>query len=311
MGAPAASQSTGVALWKSVATDKLARAFERVRPILKRLNNIIRRHWAERKDYQSKRDWMMSIYNRILVHSPSLPLPARGRVRRVKPHGERQPVMVRLGSSDWYCLEEVFLQGEYAEVVKHLARDGSAPVKTIVDLGANVGMSVRFWREAFPGVRVVAVEPDSANIAMAARNVAEGAGQGTLPGDVTLIEACVAARPGSVYLDRSSSEYAFRMSEQGQGATVDAITVPQLLERGGVQGQIDLLKCDIEGAEAEVFGDCSAWIGRVNHLAIEIHAPYTLEKLMADLKAAGARPRVVHEVSKGDLAVALISFTPP
>jgi FkbM family methyltransferase len=279
--------------------------------ILNRLTNILRRHWAERKDYPSKRDWMMSIYNRVLVHAPHVPLPARGRVRRVRPKGERQPVLVRLGSSDWYCLEEVFLQGEYAEVVKHLARDGAASVKTVVDLGANVGMSVRFWRHAFPGVRVVAVEPDSANIAMAVRNVAEASDGQTAPADVTFIEACVAARPGSVYLDRSGGEYAFRMSDHGQGATVPAITVPQVLERAALQGRVDLLKCDIEGAEAEVFADCSAWIGRVNHLAIEIHAPYTLEKLMTDLTACRARPRVVNEVSKGDLAVALISFTPP
>ena len=252
----------------------------------------------------------MSIYNRILVHS-RLPLPARGRVRRVRPEGEPRPVLVRLGSSDWYCLEEVFLQGEYDMVVEHLARDGAPPIKTIVDLGANVGMSVRFWREAFPQARIVAVEPDSANIAMAARNVAEGHAEGTEPADVTFLEACVAAHPGKVYLDRSASEYAFRMSDQANGATVEAITVPQVLERGEVQGQVDLLKCDIEGAEAQVFADCSAWIRRVNNLVIEIHAPYTLAQLLDHLSAAGVQPRVLHQADKGNLAVALISLSAP
>ena len=34
---------------------------------------------------------------------------------------------------------------------------------------------------------------------------------------------------------------------------------------------IDLLKVDIEGAGKEVFDNCSAWIGRVGAIVVELH----------------------------------------
>ena len=34
---------------------------------------------------------------------------------------------------------------------------------------------------------------------------------------------------------------------------------------------IDILKIDIEGAEREVFGDASLWIGKVDALIVELH----------------------------------------
>jgi FkbM family methyltransferase len=292
-----------------------------VATILKRLGNIVRRHWSERARYPATRDWLMSIYNRVLVHARRVPLPGRGRLWRVRPAGEPAPVVVRLGTSDWYCLEEMFLLGEYQMVWEHLGRGAGANVRTVVDLGANVGMSVRLWREAYPGVRVVAVEPDAANLEMARRNLAaagtaaapgngDAGSEGGAGGGVTFIEACIAARPGSVYLDRSGGAYAFRMKRDdgGGGGAVEAITVAEVLRRAGVDGEIDLLKCDIEGAEAEVFSDCAEWIGRVKNLVIEIHAPYTLERLLTDLRAAGAAPCVLFEQHKGDLGVALIKL---
>ena len=61
----------------------------------------------------------------------------------------------------------------------------------------------------------------------------------------------------------------------------------EILEQAGVSGEIDLVKCDIEGAEAEVLARCADWITRVRALVIELHAPYTEELLRRDLAANG------------------------
>jgi hypothetical protein len=79
------------------------------------------------------------------------------------------------------------------------------------------------------------------------------------------------------------------------GEYVDAITLTQLLERTAVTGFIDLLKCDIEGAEAEVFSDCRAWIKRVRNLVIELHLPYSRQQLLRDLQRGGGRFEVTAE----------------
>ena len=266
--------------------------------MISRLKHIVSRHWSERRHYLSKRDWLMSIYNRILIHLRGAPLPGRKRIREVRPASLKgSPLSVRLASSDWYVLEEIFLNGEYEFVQQNLRN-----LRTIVDLGANVGMSVRLWQTLYPQARIVAVEPDADNLAMARRNVLPNSnGQSPM-----LIQACVAGRAREVSLDRSGTAYAISMRDDaGAGDKVAALTMPQILERGGISSadSIDLLKCDIEGAEAEVFADCAGWIDRVKHIAIELHAPYTAEKFLADLRKAGARFRVDQQVSKGDLHV--------
>ena len=121
-----------------------------------------------------------------------------------------------------------------------------------------------------------------------------------------LIQACVAGRAREVSLDRSGTAYAISMRDNsGTGETVSALTMAQILERGGIKPDeaIDLLKCDIEGAEAEVFADCASWINRVRHIVIELHAPYTADKFKADLAKAGAGFRIDQELPKGDLHI--------
>jgi FkbM family methyltransferase len=276
--------------------------------MLSRLSRIISRHWSERRHYATTRDWWMSIYNRVLIHLPGAPLPGRGRVREVhlnNANGTATPPVVRLATSDWYVLEEMFINGEY-EYVRELL--GPQVPKLIVDLGANVGMSVRLWQTLYPGVKVVAVEPDADNLRIAQRNVLN-----TQP-PPTLVRACVAGRRREVSLDRSKNAYSISMRDDASDGSADrvpAVPLLDLLADAWVSGPIDLLKCDIEGAEAEVFADCAAWLNTVRHITIELHAPYTREKFLADLSRNGGRFAVRHETNKGDLHVMSLSNENP
>jgi FkbM family methyltransferase len=265
--------------------------------MVSRLFNIARRHWVDRAHYRRARDWAMSIYNRMLIHFRALPLPGRRRRWTITPAGLDHPLHLRLGSSDWYVMEEVFFLDEYGPLE---ARHPTG-MRTVVDLGSNVGMSIRLWQKWWPGVKIAAVEPDTDNVRMARENTKD------IGGDVQLYQACVAGRARTVHLDRSRDEYSFRMQE-GESVleAIDAITVPMILERANVSGPIDLLKCDVEGAEAEIFGDCAAWIGRVRYLAVEVHAPYTPDALLADLQRANVTPAWQQTVSKGDVAVVFV-----
>jgi hypothetical protein len=52
-------------------------------------------------------------------------------------------------------------------------------------------------------------------------------------------------------------------------------------------GEIDLLKCDIEGGEAALFRGGPGWLSRVRAVLAEVHDPYTAEALVADVRASG------------------------
>jgi hypothetical protein len=62
---------------------------------------------------------------------------------------------------------------------------------------------------------------------------------------------------------------------------------------------VDLLKCDIEGAESEVFSNCCSWIGLIKNLVAEIHPPYTTQALLSDLKRAQQTPVVQSVEQRG------------
>lgn len=215
----------------------------------------------------------------------------------VRLKGDLRPIYLRVGSSDGPVLKEIFLWDEYAPLLREVDGD----VRTVIDLGSNIGLTVRLWQRHFPRARLCAVEPDEANAAMIERNASSSP---VPPGGAPMvIRACVAGVPGFVTLDRSGAEWGFSMKRamDSKNATIEAITMDELLDRFGIgDGDIDILKCDIEGAEAEVFrGDCD-WLRRVRHLAIELHEPYSVEAFLADVeRIAPGRFLVTHRGKGG------------
>ena len=239
---------------------------------------------GRRRYHHTTRSWCGEIHARCLDFFPGLPVPGRGRIFTAAIKGVERPLFYRQGSSDLFMLREIFVAGEYEPALKFL----SGPPEVILDLGANVGYSVRLWAGKFPGARIVAVEPEAENVAMFRRNVRGRAGS------LTLVQAFASASDGTAFLDRSGGACANKCSGSPVGAdfaeVVPKLSVETILECSGLAGcRIDLLKCDIEGAEADIFRRCEGWIGMVGCIAVETHAPYTPSLLSADLATCGAR----------------------
>jgi hypothetical protein len=68
--------------------------------------------------------------------------------------------------------------------------------------------------------------------------------------------------------------------------------------------KIDLLKCDIEGTESELFANCKDWISRVDHLIVETLAPYRVADLTQHLREAGWPFDVLSEFQDDKLGLA-------
>jgi len=115
----------------------------------------------------------------------------------------------------------------------------------------------------------------------------------------TVIEAGIGAESGRASMTGDGAAIGRRVEAGGAG-DVELLTVPDVLERAGVAGDaaIDVLKCDVEGAERALFAHCAPWIGRVRTLAVETHDGYTVADVSAATAAAGAplevREHVVH-----------------
>ncbi len=246
----------------------------------------------------------MSVYNRLLIHLRRLPLPGRQKTWAVRLKGNPNPLYVRLGTSDWYVLEEIFLNDEYGPLVKFDLKN----VNRVLDLGANIGMSVRLWQTLWPVAKIAAVEPDANNLRMAKLNAIYSESPSAV-----FLQACAAGKVRPVHLNRDHDEYGFQMRDgAADGESIPAMTIEKLCRLAQWANEddapplIDLLKCDIEGAEAEVFAQCAAWAPHVRYFAVEVHAPYTADALLADLRRAGVLPIRESIISKGDLAVVFL-----
>ncbi len=128
-----------------------------------------------------------------------------------------------------------------------LDRDYRVPAdlepRTIIDLGANTGISVRFLRALYPSAEIVAAEPDPTNFARLEANAF-----GSDP--IRLVPAAVGLEPGRAkfYPGKEGWTSSLEPRPGSRAVEVDLVTVPDLLARAGTT-QVDLLKLDIEGAE--------------------------------------------------------------
>jgi FkbM family methyltransferase len=199
-------------------------------------------------------------------------------------------VYLRSHSSDISVLEELTLGATYEPVAARARADS----RWIVDLGGNCGLSARWFLHRFPQSTVVVVEPEASNLVALRRNVAEYADR------VVIVAACAGAWERQVSLASDNHEFGFAMSDlvDQEVGDADVLTMPTILEHLG-GADIDILKCDIEGAEEEVFADCTAWIGRVGVAAVECHGEYTAARLDDDLRRNGSEPTVV-EVQRAE-----------
>jgi FkbM family methyltransferase len=210
-----------------------------------------------------------------------------GNLVRPKPSRRPRAYSVRVGSTvhdlrlrthggDLFVFYEVLLDRCY-RLPKRLA----ASPPTIVDLGANVGLTSLYYAGEYPGARIVCVEPDPENAALLRHNLQRLGERGTV------VEAAAASRLGPVFLSAGGGTWGRFVAEEGSGArSVEGITIPRLMELHGID-RIDLLKVDIEGSERDLFADCSSWIDAVSAIIIELHGEYSVDHFRRDLSSSG------------------------
>ena len=245
------------------------------------------RFLGRRRWYAETRSWLLDAYLHLLGRVPRLPLPNRRADFPLRFKGLSGPVVLRANTTDFWVAADIFGVGIYRPVAEIVPR----AAKKILDLGGNIGLSVRLWQEYFPEAEITVVEPDDGNLAQLRKNVALG----PAPEKVAVVRGFAAAEAGCAAVDRSSgAAWSYRMA---QGGATGAEMVPKramadlVTAAGGRDGRIDLLKVDVEGAEAEIFRDCGAWIQGISAMVVDMHDSYTPAALLADLDRAGARYR--------------------
>jgi FkbM family methyltransferase len=157
---------------------------------------------------------------------------------------------------DIRAVAEVWVQEVYRLPV-------AAPqVRTLVDLGANIGFASLWIARRYGCERVVAVEPDPDNARIAGLNLARNG----IAAEV--VNAAVGPVEGTARFARSRDSMLGRLDAGGE-VQVRVMSPAAVLAR--LDGGADLLKLDIEGAEEALARADTAWLDGVRLIIGELH----------------------------------------
>lgn len=161
--------------------------------------------------------------------------------------------------------EEVFVTGVYY----FESRD---PSPKVIDGGANIGVSLAYFKTIYPRCRITAFEPNERNFALLAKTVERNRWT-----DVTLHNVGLHRTDGDLLfydfneLEGSLSSGFWHPSAAGEPRRVLKVhTVP--VSRF-VNGRLDLLKLDVEGSEQAILDDLaeSGKLKRIRRIILEYH----------------------------------------
>ena len=204
------------------------------------------------------------------AHWDGSPSVARLRMRAL---GGRE-VLVRPGSSDLATVWGAFAR-RY-----HLPPPELGTPGTIWDLGANIGLTVADFACRFPRARVLGVELDQENVALARRNTAPWADR------CQVLHAAIWVADGEVrYQGWPGATSNYRLTGTGEGTPVPAVSLASLLREQ--DGGVDYVKVDVEGTERELLRDGAGWAEQVRCVKVELHGDYRVADCEADLRRLG------------------------
>ena len=157
--------------------------------------------------------------------------------------------------------------------------------RTVVDLGANIGLGALYLHCQFPEAQMVCVEPDPRNLPLLRQTLMLN----RVPAQV--IEGAIGVTSGRLNLrfgqnPACSALETSPMHRLDQQVAVTVQTMPDLLTALGWD-HLDLLKIDIEGTEDELLSQNNDWLQRVRAIVLEIHPNTTAETIASYLQPYG------------------------
>lgn len=210
------------------------------------------------------------LFGAVRMHSALTTEQRNGHFRTIAIPRLKYPVTVRPGTADASTLEKIFVWKQY---------DLSFPknTRTILDCGANIGLASIWFTQACPEARIIAIEPELQNYRLLEQNCAPYR-------NIRPLHAAVWNRSCDLFLSTPHSRvdgYQFTESLMRTSDAVKAYDVSTIMSDHDID-VIDVLKIDIEGAEAAVFSDnFLGWLQNTRMLIIEIHSDEARSKVEA------------------------------
>jgi FkbM family methyltransferase len=188
-------------------------------------------------------------------------------------------------SSDAQVFEQIIELGEYLPILA-IFRDKNITPHTMIDAGANIGLTCLYFKSHFPDLVIIALEPSNETFNRLEQNIHINQFS-----SVTLLKKGLWSSQTRLKADtsfRDGQDWSFRLVEasENEAALIETSSIDAIISEQKLTS-IDFLKIDIEGGEVEVFKDFSQiqWLDKVKVLALEIHDEFDCrEHIESNLK---------------------------
>ncbi|WP_298148005.1 FkbM family methyltransferase [Flavobacterium sp.] len=186
-------------------------------------------------------------------------------------------------SSDYKVFTQVFKDEQYKSTLEAYRKNFNQEPECFLDCGGNIGLTSIFFKAAVPNVKICIVEPDTENFKFIEQNFCEN----NLT-DAHLFKSGIWS--SDTFLEVNSSygdgnHWAKSVQETTTDTGLHGISISDLQNRLKWP-IIDILKIDIEGAEAEVFNTQKSdltFLAKTKVLAIEIHEDVIEKQTILDV----------------------------
>lgn len=162
----------------------------------------------------------------------------------------------------------------------------------IIDCGANIGLSIIYFKQMYPDAEVIAIEPDPRLFNILKKNL-DSFGYT----DIKLFQNAVWYRNEKLKFKQEGgfSGQVYSGIEFSNVIEVEAISLDEFLQKE----KIGFLKLDIEGAENEIFNLNTPDLKNVTNIFIEYHSrkheSQSLHKILTSLSEQEFRYHIHHE----------------
>lgn len=203
----------------------------------------------------------------------------RPRYERIEVQLQNQTIQLVDAASFRFMYEEIFENQIY-----RFKADRDNP--RIIDGGANIGLSILYFKSLYPNAEIIAFEPDEKIFQVLEKNIENSPNSHS----ISLIHKALWNEETVLSFNAEGAD-AGRINQDLQ--TPQSLQISTVRLRSYLEEFTDFLKIDIEGAELEVIQDCQDLLCNVQHLFIEYHSflgkPQQLSKLLDIISNAGFR----------------------
>ncbi|PCI64181.1 MAG: hypothetical protein COB37_02095 [Kordiimonadales bacterium] len=183
------------------------------------------------------------------------------------------PIYLRDRLSDRSIFWQIFVKPQYSlaefphtdklmQKYNSLIAQGETPV--IIDGGANIGLSARFFAQMYPKAMIIAVEPSDTNYEMLVKNTqALGSQIKPVLGGIWHSETFLHIKNLDV------GDTAFQVT-QSDTEGLKGYSIDSLLAAYSQSSATFIVKLDIEGSQNAVFANNAEWLKRTSVLFLEL-----------------------------------------